>query len=139
MAEKIFKKIKFGSLRAASVIFSEKGEGNFGKEDEAKGGKNETYYFAGQELLEWSIVNIPSNPSATKRNGYKEPTISDIIGELKRMEKIYDNKEILNLSIIDLLKSMEGIKELSLTKITIEEKKLLSDLYEKRLRLLSIV
>lgn len=66
-AEKIFRKVLFGSLRATSVGFAELGKGNYGTGKEARGGTEETYYFAGQELLEFSIVNIPSNPDATKR------------------------------------------------------------------------
>jgi hypothetical protein len=66
-AEKIFRKVLFGSLRATSVGFAELGKGNYGTGKEARGGAEETYYFAGQELLEFSIVNIPSNPDATKR------------------------------------------------------------------------
>jgi hypothetical protein len=68
MAEKIFQKVKFGSLRTASVGFIPLGEPEYGKGKEARGGENETMYFPGQELLEWSIVNIPSNPSASKRD-----------------------------------------------------------------------
>ena len=136
LAEKIFQKIKFGTLRAASVGFSEIGEGKYGEGEEARGKSNETYYFSGQELMEWSIVNIPSNPSATKRDGYKEPTVEDIIGQIKQMELVFDNKQIQQLSIIDLLKSMEGIKELKLDKLA-EEKKI-CDLYEKRLHLIGV-
>jgi hypothetical protein len=67
LAEKIFRKVLFGSLRATSVGFAELGKGKYGTGKEARGGTEETYYFAGQELLEFSIVNIPSNPDATKR------------------------------------------------------------------------
>jgi len=67
LAEKIFRKVLFGSLRATSVGFTEIGKGKYGTGTEARGGKDETYYFEGQELLEFSIVNIPSNPDATKR------------------------------------------------------------------------
>ena len=66
-AEKIFRKVLFGSLRATSVGFTEIGKGKYGTGKEAAGSPDETYYFAGQELLEFSIVNIPSNPDATKR------------------------------------------------------------------------
>lgn len=116
LAEKIFQKVKFGTLRAASVGFIEIGKGKFGEGDEERGGKNETYYFEGQELLEWSIVNIPSNPSATKRNSYKEPTIETILNEFSRLSKEFNPDELKAVSIIDLLRSMEGIIELKLTK-----------------------
>ena len=66
LADKIFRKIQNKSLRAVSVGFMELGEGTFGEKDknEAEGMENETYYFRGQELLEVSVVNIPSNPDA---------------------------------------------------------------------------
>ena len=67
LAEKIFRKVLFGSLRATSVGFAEIGKGAYGTGTQARGAADETYYFAAQELLEFSIVNIPSNPDATKR------------------------------------------------------------------------
>jgi hypothetical protein len=68
LAEKIFQKVLFGSLSRSSVGFLEVGEGRYGEGEEAQGRSEETYYFAGQELLEASIVNIPSNPQAGKRD-----------------------------------------------------------------------
>jgi HK97 family phage major capsid protein/HK97 family phage prohead protease len=65
-ADKIYRKIQFGSLNAVSVGFIEKGQG------EMKGGDDPTYHFAGQELLEISVVNIPSNPEALKARSMKE-------------------------------------------------------------------
>lgn len=67
LAEKIYQKLLFGSLKAVSVGFLPIGKGAFGKGDEAIGEKNETYYYAGQELLEVSVVNIPANPNALKK------------------------------------------------------------------------
>lgn len=66
-AEKIFRKVLNGTLRATSVGFLEVGRGKYGEGEERAGGKNETYYFDGQELIEFSIVNIPSNPEATRK------------------------------------------------------------------------
>jgi hypothetical protein len=68
LAEKIFQKVLNGTLRATSVGFLETGEGRYGEGDQRKGGKDETYYFDGQELLEFSIVNIPSNAKAVGRS-----------------------------------------------------------------------
>lgn len=67
-AEKIFKKVKAGSLRAVSVGFLEIGTGRYGEGEEARGKAKETYYFDGQELLEVSVVNIPSNPDAVRKS-----------------------------------------------------------------------
>jgi hypothetical protein len=67
-AEKVFRKVLNGTLRATSVGFLETGEGKWVKEKNAEGKViGETYHFEGQELLEFSIVNIPSNPEATRK------------------------------------------------------------------------
>jgi hypothetical protein len=65
LADKIWKKIEVGTIRAASVGFLEIGKGHKG--DERNNEDITAYYFEGQELLEWSIVDIPSNPKAGKR------------------------------------------------------------------------
>jgi hypothetical protein len=67
LAEKVLRKLRLGSLRAASVGFIPLGEGHFGLGEEGRGGPRETYYYAGQELVEFSIVNLPANPLALKR------------------------------------------------------------------------
>ena len=67
LAEKIYQKLLFGSLKAVSVGFRPIGRGQWGKDDESLDGKNPTYYYAGQELLEISVVNIPANPNALKK------------------------------------------------------------------------
>ena len=67
-AEKIFKKLLFGSIRAVSVGFLPLGEGKFGEGEEKKGGARQTYYYAGQELCEVSVVNIPANANAVRRS-----------------------------------------------------------------------
>ena len=67
LAEKVYQKVLFGSINAVSVGFIPVGKGAWGKGDEAPGEPNETYYYAGQELLEISVVNIPANGNATKK------------------------------------------------------------------------
>jgi len=59
LAEKIFQKVKFGSLNSASVGIMPIGQGTYNKE-------TKTYFYDGQELLEWSIVNIPMNSDARR-------------------------------------------------------------------------
>lgn len=68
LADKIYQKILFGSLKAVSVGFLPIGEGSWGEGEEALGKSQETYYYAGQELLEVSVVNIPANPKALKKS-----------------------------------------------------------------------
>lgn len=67
LADKVWAKLQFGSLNAVSVGFRPIGKGSFGKGEEGPGGEKETYYYAGQELLEVSVVGIPANPNALKR------------------------------------------------------------------------
>ena len=67
LAEKVFQKILFGSINAVSVGFLPVGKGAWGKGDEGPGEANETYYYAGQQLHEISVVNIPANGNATKK------------------------------------------------------------------------
>ena len=82
LADKIYNKILFGSLKAVSVGFLPKGKGSWGKGEEAIDGKNPTYYYAGQELLEVSVVNIPSNPNALKKSIEAQ---EEEMAELRRM------------------------------------------------------
>lgn len=85
LADKIYKKIQFGSLRAVSVGFLPIGRGRFGED-------SETYYFAGQELLEVSVVNIPANPNALKKSleaetAYLEAERKRLMEEARQQEE----------------------------------------------------
>lgn len=98
LAEKIFQKVLNGTLRAASVGFLEIGQGRTVVEKDGQGKViGETYYFDGQELLEWSVVNIPSNAEATTKSlrnhtiagigflrgiGMTVPQIRKIVGDI---------------------------------------------------------
>lgn len=64
IAETVWQKIQHGSLRMASIGANPK-RGHWG--DEKLGENPEIIYFDEQELLEWSIVPIGSNPEALKR------------------------------------------------------------------------
>lgn len=65
LADKIKKKIDYGTLRATSVGFIPI-KGHWGVEED--GEDTGTYYYDMVELLEFSIVNIPSNPNALMRS-----------------------------------------------------------------------
>ena len=65
LAEKVYKKVKHGTLKAVSVGFMPTKEGRMG--DKNKGEDPKTYYFDGQELIEVSVVNVPSNKNALKK------------------------------------------------------------------------
>lgn len=64
-AEKVFRKVQAGTLRMAS-IGANPSEAHWGKKE--AGEDPEVLYFDRQELLEFSIVPIGSNPDALKRN-----------------------------------------------------------------------
>ena len=126
LAEKIFRKVLFGSLNRTSVGFMEIGQGNYGSGEEAEGRSDETYYFKGQELLEWSVVNIPSNPDAGKRDRESMRKIKeDAIGALMYAYKELGGKFRLSQleemkvgDILDLLSGKDlGIKEYNVGKL----------------------
>ena len=88
LAEKIFQKVLHGTLKATSVGFREITRGKWGEGDEAVSGKNPTYYFGAVELLEFSIVNIPSNPNALRRKIDEDAEtnrIAELSGEIGRL------------------------------------------------------
>ena len=74
-AEKVFRKVLFGSINAVSVGFNPTAPGHWG--DERKGENPDVYYFDGQELLEVSVVNVPSNPDAVKRSIAEERALHE--------------------------------------------------------------
>lgn len=109
-AEKIFRKALFGSLKACSVGFIEIGQGKYGQGKEAKGAENETYYFAGQELLEWSLVHIPSNSEAGARqmSTLKDNAYGAIIYASNELGYSLRRSQIEKLQIRDVLDLLEG-------------------------------
>lgn len=81
LAEKVFQKVKAGTLRMAS-IGADPHEGHWGNFDD--GENPDIFYFTKQDLLEWSIIPVGSNPEALKRSventaefikAYSKPTI----------------------------------------------------------------
>lgn len=64
LAEKVWQKVQAGTLRMASIGANPK-KGHWG--DEKLGEDRDLIYFDEQELLEWSIVPLGSNPEALKR------------------------------------------------------------------------
>lgn len=85
LAEKIFRKILHKSLKACSVGFLPIGEGAYGNEE--RGENPDVYYFEGQELLELSIVNIPSNPDAKTKKRYYDDLIEHLRAEKESVEQ----------------------------------------------------
>jgi hypothetical protein len=110
LAEKVFRKVLFGSLRATSVGFAPIGKGKYGEDDQAQGRANETYYFEGQELLELSIVNIPSNPDAVGRS-LREQTSNAIMFVKRALGEDYSFSDIEAMKVGDVLRMLEKGKE----------------------------
>jgi len=110
LAERIFRKVLFGSMRACSAYFLELGIGKYGTGEEAKGREKETYYYSGQELLEWSIVNIPSNPDAGKRSfGHlRANSQAALVYTMRQLGKKFSLNQIENMRICDILNLLEG-------------------------------
>ena len=110
-AEKIFRKILFGSLRAVSVGFiplkdADGNKGAYGYKDINGETKNsDTYYYFGQELLEVSVVNIPSNPDALKRS-YREDTTSALMFLTKKLDRRF--ADIEDMKVRDILDLLDG-------------------------------
>ena len=67
IAEKIFRKILAGTINAVSVMFAPTQKGYWGTGEEAENGSKPTYYYNGQELLDVSVVTLPSNADALRR------------------------------------------------------------------------
>lgn len=81
LAEKVFQKVLAGTLRMASIGANPK-RGHWG--DEKLGEDKDVIYFDEQELLEWSIVALGSNPDALKRSEENMEAIrAEIIKEIK--------------------------------------------------------
>ncbi len=74
LAEKVLRKIAHGTLRGAS-IHADVEDGRWGVFEE--GENPEVLYFTRQHLMEWSVVGIPSNAEALKRN-------AESLGEIKK-------------------------------------------------------
>lgn len=112
LAEKIFRKILFGSLSRSSVGFLEIGQGKYGTGDEARGAENETYYFEGQELIEWSVVAIPSNPDAGKRNiqmrKLREEAYVALMYALRELGGKFRLSQIEEMRVRDILDLLDG-------------------------------
>jgi hypothetical protein len=107
LAEKIFQKVKFGSLRSASVGFMPTGEPTYGTGKEARGKENETMYFPGQELMEWSIVHIPSLASANKRE-YSDEMDEFLLNASQAMEGKLKPEELRKMTIEGIVRMVTG-------------------------------
>src|SRR6478609_545850 len=105
-AEKVLSKIIFGSLNASSVgvmpignIKKETFKNDMGKDDY-------TLNFEGQELLEWSVVQIPADPAALRRS-IKNHAHS-ALSFLQRFTPQLSYAEMQSMKVSDLIALLEG-------------------------------
>lgn len=84
-ADKVYRKVLFGSINAVSVGFRATAPGHWGRK--ADGEDPDVYYYNGQELMEVSVVNVPSNPDAVKRNAAEELARYERQEETKQSEE----------------------------------------------------
>jgi HK97 family phage prohead protease len=87
-ADKIFRKLEFGSLHAVSVGFRATKKGHMG--DEERGEDPKVYYYNGQELLEVSVVNIPANANALKRSMEEEEAVREYEEKAEEPQAVVD-------------------------------------------------
>lgn len=86
VADKVWRKVQAGTLNMAS-IGANPIEWRWGDFD--KGENPDVIYFIRQELLEWSIVPVGSNPDALKRS---VESLEEIRTSLKKSEKNEEKK-----------------------------------------------
>lgn len=78
LAEKILRKVQAGTIRGASIR-ADVMDGRFGVE--ADGEDPNVLYFTRQELMEWSIVTLNSNPDALARQESKLQAMRSALSE----------------------------------------------------------
>lgn len=103
IADKVWRKVQKGILKMASVG-ARVHDYRYG--DVKKGEDSGTIYFTRQELLEWSIVSVGSNPDAFKRSAEE---IDAIKAELNKSEE-------MTHSTRNRLRSWDKIKKVTLKK-----------------------
>ena len=105
-AEKVFRKVLFGSLNAASVgIVPIGGEIKTEYTKDANGKvTDQTNYWPGQALLEWSVVNIPANADALRKS-LKNHTIASLefVQRLLEDKSLKDIKQMRVQEILDVI------------------------------------
>jgi len=126
LAEKIFRKVLFGTLKSTSVGFMEATAGEYGKDNQAKGMAEETYYFGQCELLEYSIVNIPSNRNAQARS-MRDQTVGALAYVSRELGGKFRLSQIEMMSVRDVLDLLDG-KDIEIRSTDPDEvRKLLAD------------
>lgn len=77
LAETVFRKFLAGTYKGVSIRYIPIENGKWGEGSEALEGKNPTYYIGKRELVEISVVPIPSNKNALVRS-YEAETSTEL-------------------------------------------------------------
>ena len=107
LAEKVFNKIKDGILNAVSVGFVEMTEGKMGQLDLDQ--DPNVYYFDKVELLEVSVVSIPSNKNALRKE-LRSQTYDALKYIYKQLGEDYRMSDIEQMKVRDVMDLIEGKK-----------------------------
>ncbi len=107
-AEKVFRKVIWGSLNASSVGVLPIGAVKKETYKNDAGGTDYTLNMEGQELLEWSIVQIPADPQALRRS-VKNHTMA-ALSFLQRFAPQLSLNEMKSMNVSDLLAVLEGVE-----------------------------
>lgn len=107
LAEKIFRKVLFGSLRSTSVGFCELESGKYGEGAQAVGQPDETFFYGKRELIEYSIVNIPSNRNAQVRS-MRDQTAGALAYVRRELGGKFRLSQIENMRVCDVLDLLDG-------------------------------
>jgi hypothetical protein len=103
LAEKIFRKVLHGTLKSASVGLVETNEDKSFTDE-----KDGAYVLGGQELVEWSIVNIPANPDAIRKH-FAGSTFDQALNYLdKVLGDKYSLAEMKEMKVGNILEAMKG-------------------------------
>lgn len=105
LARKIKSKLKRGFLNMVSVGFAEIGTGHDG--DKERGEDPNMFYFAGQELYELSIVNIPSNPKA-KKKAFRSQSFDALRYIYRELGGNYRFADIEDMKVRDVIDLLDG-------------------------------
>ena len=107
LAEKIFRKVIFGTLRSTSVGFMELEPGCYGEGEEGMGQPDETFYYGRRELLEYSIVNIPSNRNAQMRS-MRDQTAGALAYVRRALDSKFRLSQIEEMRVCEVLDLLDG-------------------------------
>ena len=104
IADKLAKKLDFGTINTASVGFNpfewSMGVSTLGED-------LDTFFFRDQDLLEWSLVVIPSNPNATQEKDGEDDIIKFVrmANEETKLPPI--KAEVIEEKIIEAVKKLD--------------------------------